>query len=82
MQLKPNSAAAVVRKLFNVSDDFTEGWWIDAVHGYDEAGQNLYSGFYWRFPIALLLRPDQHVPGGVDWRRTSNRRLGYRLVSG
>lgn len=44
MRLKPDTSGAVVYKPFSESDDFTEGWWDDAIHGF-EPNQHFYAFF-------------------------------------
>lgn len=42
MSLKPDTTGAVICKPFSSSDDFTDGWWDDAIYGF-EPSQHYYS---------------------------------------
>jgi ribosomal protein S18 acetylase RimI-like enzyme len=68
MRLRPDTSGAVIYKPFSESDDFTDGWWDDAIYGF-EPTQHFYSFFVGQHEVARaeielqdVLNPEYEQP--------------------
>ena len=52
IRLRPDTSGPVVYKPFSESDDFTDGWWDDAIYGYGPDLQRFYSFFAGQHEVA------------------------------
>lgn len=91
MRLKPDTSGSVIYKPFSESDDFTDGWWDDAIYGF-EPSQRFYAFFVGQHEVARAeievqhtLNPEYEPPGHpgpyaiIHFFEVSedHRRIGY-----